>query len=165
MEIFGNYDEAKMKEDEINILADEKDKTQVFSFDLIKPSLVFFNRDGHSISIITNNDKNDKEYQDLKELWNSQIPDNRPKEELKDYKSMQHDQFVEQIKILFSLNKKSEQEIKDICEKLGNYIFVSDNFIKMVRILLNIEAKIPVILIRETGVGKNIIISNLSNII
>ena len=28
MEIFGNYDEAKMKEDEINILADEKDKTQ-----------------------------------------------------------------------------------------------------------------------------------------
>ena len=164
MEIFGNYDEAKMKEDEINILADEKDKTQVFSFDLIKPSLVFFNRDGHSISIITNNDKNDKEYQDLKELWNSQIPDNRPKEELKDYKSMQHAQFVEQIKILFSLNKKSEQEIKDICEKLGNYIFVSDNFIKMVRILLNIEAKIPVILMGETGVGKTKLLEMLATL-
>ena len=164
MEIFGNYDDEKMKEDEINILADEKDKTQVFSFDLIKPSLVFFNKDGHSISIITNNDKNDKEYQDLKELWNSQIPPGQPKEELKDYKNMQHDKFVEQIKILFSLNKKSEQDIKDICEKLGNYIFVSDNFIKMVRILLNIEAKIPVILMGETGVGKTKLLEMLATL-
>ena len=164
MEIFGNYDDAKMKEDEINILADERDKTQVFSFDLIKPSLVFFNKDGHSISIITNNDKNDNEYQNLKELWNSQIPEGRPKEELKDYKNMQHDKFVEQIKILFSLNKKSEQEIKDICEKLGNYIFVSDNFIKMVRILLNIEAKIPVILMGETGVGKTKLLEMLATL-
>ena len=48
----------------------------------------------------------------------------------------------------------SLDDLKDICEKLGNYIFVSDNFIKMVAILLNIEAKIPVILMGETGVGK-----------
>ena len=164
MEIFSNYDDAKMKEDEINILADEKDKTQVFSFDQIKPSLVFFNRDGHSISIITNNDKKDKEYQDLKELWNSQILAGKPKEELKDYKNMQHDKFVEQIKILFSLNNKSEQDIKNTCEKLGNYIFVSDNFIKMVRILLNIEAKIPVILMGETGVGKTKLLEMLATL-
>ena len=164
MKIFSNYDYAKMKEDEINILADEKYKTKVFSFDLIKPSLAFFNRDGYSISIITNNDKNDKEYKELQELWNSQIPQGKPKEELKDYKNMSHDKFVDQIKIIFSLNKKSEKDIKDICEKLGNYIFVSDNFIKMVRILLNIEAKIPVILMDETGVGKTKLLEILATL-
>ena len=129
MEIFGNYDDAKMKEEEINVLADPKGKSQVFSFELIKPSLVFFNKDGGSISIISNNNKNDKEYQDLKELWNSQNNDVNKKQDLIDYKNMQHDKFVEQIKILFSLNTLSEQKIKDICVKLGNYIFVSDNFI------------------------------------
>jgi len=48
----------------------------------------------------------------------------------------------------------SLEDLKLLCEKLGNYIFVSDNFIKMARILLNIEAKIPVILMSETGVWK-----------
>ena len=92
-----------MKEEEINILADEKGKNQVFSFELIKPSLVFFNLDGGSLSIISNNDKNDKEYKDLKELWNSQNFDVNKKEELINYKDMQHDKFVSQIKILFSI--------------------------------------------------------------
>ena len=164
MEIFGNYDDAKMKEEEINVLADPKGKSQVFSFELIKPSLVFFNKDGGSISIISNNNKNDKEYQDLKELWNSQNNDVNKKQDLIDYKNMQHDKFVEQIKILFSLNTLSEQKIKDICVKLGNYIFVSDNFIKMVRILLNIEAKIPVILMGETGVGKTKLLEMLATL-
>ena len=164
MEIFGNYDDEKMKEEEINILADEKGKTQVFSFELIKPSLVFFNLDGGSLSIISNNDKNDKEYKDLKELWNSQNFDVNKKEELINYKDMQHDKFVSQIKILFSLDKLTENDIKDICTKLGNYIFVSDNFIKMVRILLNIEAKIPVILMGETGVGKTKLLEMLATL-
>ena len=164
IEIFSNYDDEKMKEEEINILADEKEKTQIFSFDLIKPSLVFFNKDGHSISIISNNDKKDKEYQELKELWNSQIPEGQPKEDLKDYKNMSHEKFIEQIKILFSLNNKNNQDIKNICEALGNYIFVSDNFIKMVRILLNIEANIPVILMGETGVGKTKLLEMLATL-
>ena len=48
------------------------------------------------------------------------------------------------------------------CEDLGNYIFVADNFIKMVRILLNIEAKIPIILMGETGVGKTKLLEMLA---
>ncbi len=164
MAIFGNYDENKMKQEEIDLLANPNEKTQVFSFELIKPSLVFFNRDGGSLSIITNNDKNDKEYQSLKELWNSQNLDQNKKDELIDYKNMQHDKFISQIKTLFSLDTLSEQDIKNICEKLGNYIFVSDNFIKMVRILLNIEAKIPVILMGETGVGKTKLLEMLATL-
>ena len=154
MEMFGKYDENQAKEEEIMDLADKDKKEEIFSFEQIKPSLVFFNRDGGSLSIITNNDKKDREYNELKQLWNSQNKDPSKIEELIDYKNLQHEGFLEQIKILFSLEKMSIEDIKKLCENLGNYIFVSDNFIKMVRILLNIEAKIPVILMGETGVGK-----------
>ena len=56
------------------------------------------------------------------------------------------------------------EDIKLLCENCGNYIFVSDNYIKMVRILLNIEAKIPVILMGETGVGKTKLLEILATL-
>ena len=163
IEMFG-YDENQAKQEEINDLADDNKKQEIFSFEQIKPSLVFFNRDGGSLSIISNNNKKDKEYKDLKELWNSQNPDPNKIEELVDYKNLEHKDFLEQIKKLFSLDKMDIEDIKKLCEDLGNYIFVSDNFIKMVRILLNIEAKIPVILMGETGVGKTKLLEMLTTL-
>ena len=122
------------------------DKKEVFSFQKIKPSLVFFNKDGHSLSIITNSEKNEEEYKNLKALWNSQNLNLNEQKDLIDYKSLTHEGFLEQILTLFSLDNMSIFDLKYFCEIHGNYIFVSDNYIKMVRILLNIEAKIPVIL-------------------
>ena len=270
---YGKYDEKKLKENAIKSLSGNK--KEIFSFELIKPSLVFFNKDGQSLSIISNNNKNDNEYKNLKALWNSQNVDENVQNELVDYKNLNHEGFLEQIKILFSLdnkniddNKKNEKidiieekkieinenseiennskkknneiileensEIEDkiikeknekieenkkesiersevedeilkelnekmdveikieddkpikknnkniedeqiiedntikylkkFCESHGNYIFVCDNYIKMVRILLNIEAKIPVILMGETGVGKTKLIEVLSEL-
>ena len=129
------------------------EKQDVFSFKDIKPSLVFFNQDGESFSIISNNNKNDPDYESLQELWNSNnekinnIEEFRRKmcfNDLIDYKKMNHDDFLEQIKILFSIDRMELQQLKDLCVNEGNYIFTSDNFIKMVRISLNVEAKIPV---------------------
>ena len=170
MKLFGKYDERKAKEDAIFSLANGKQ--EIFSFDKIKPSLVFFNRDGQSLSIISNNNKNEQEYKDLKDLWNSQNYYQYNLENLKikyknlmeliDYKNMEHEKYLEQIKILFSLDNIGIEEIKIWCEQMGNYIFVSDNFIKIVRILLNIEAKIPVILMGETGVGKTKLLEMLT---
>ena len=162
MEIFGKYDENQAIDEGIDKLSDEKQKKEIFSFEKIKPSLVFFNRDGGSLSIISNNNKDEQEYKDLKELWNSQNVEMDEKYDLIDYKKLQHDEFLEQIKILFSLDKMSMEELKKKCEDLDNYIFVADNFIKMVRILLNIEAKIPVILMGETGVGKTKLLEMLA---
>ena len=54
--------------------------------------------------------------------------------------------------------------LKKICQDKGNYIFVCDNLIKMVRILLNIEAGIPVIMMGETGVGKTKLIEMLATL-
>ena len=41
---------------------------------------------------------------------------------------MKHETFLEQIKILFFLDKMIIEDIKKLYENLGNYIFVSDNF-------------------------------------
>ena len=57
LEMFGKYDDAQAKDNEIMDLADNNKKQEIFSFEQIKPSLVFFNRDGGSLSIISNNDK------------------------------------------------------------------------------------------------------------
>ena len=162
MDLFGKYDDNEAVADGVKALANEKQ--EIFSFEQIKPSLVFFNQDGESFSIISNNDKNDQEYQNLKSLWNSQNPNQNAWNELVDYKNMKHEAFLEQLKNLFSLDKMSIGDLKKLCEKLGNYIFVSDNFIKMVRILLNIEAKIPVILMGETGVGKTKLLEMLTTL-
>ena len=73
MDLFGKYDENQAKEDGIMVF--EIDKQEIFSFEQIKPSLVFFNRDGESFSIISNNDQNENEYNSLKSLWNSKNPE------------------------------------------------------------------------------------------
>ena len=173
-EVMGDYNDVRAVEDGIAKLADEKMKQEIFSFKKIEPSLVFFNLDKITYSIITNNDKSKDDYKDLKLLFNSQNVDlfkfdkkniNKIKDiisyknienlkDLIDYKNMTHEGFLAEIKKVFDLDSMSIEDLKKLCEDLGNYIFVSDNFIKMVRILLNIEAKIPVILMGETGVGK-----------
>ena len=162
IDIYNKYDHNAAIEKAITAL--ENEKHEVFSFDDIKPSLVFFNMDQNSFSIISNANKNDEEYKELLDLWNSNNPDRLHKIPLTDYKNMSHEQFLDEIMKLFSLDGISKDRLREICVKAGNYIFVSDNFIKIVRILLNIQAKIPVILMGETGVGKTKIFEMLSTL-
>ena len=162
IDLFDKFDYDKNKEIENAINNLEKEKQEIFSFDLIKPSLVFFNRDGGSLSIISNNNVDDPEYKALYSLWNSRTISLSNLKPLINYRNLNHEQFLEQIKILFSLDNMSIKKLKRICVEQGNYIFVCDNFIKMVRILLNIESKIPVILMGETGVGKTKILEMLA---
>ena len=164
LKLFGKKQENKIKEDALISLTNEM--KEIFSFDLIKPSLVFFNRDGFSLSIITNiTNKENSEYKELHKLWNSQNF-NSSDNELIDYKKLNHEEFLKEILALFSLQDEdmNVKDVKLLCENCGNYIFVSDNYIKMVRILLNIEAKIPVILMGETGVGKTKLLEILATL-
>ena len=160
IDIYNKYDQNAAIERAITAL--ENEKHEVFSFDDIKPSLVFFNLDKNSFSIISNANKDDKEYKELYDLWNSNNP--FKKHDLTDYKSMTHEQFLDEIRTLFALDNMSKDRLRKICVDAGNYIFVCDNFIKIVRILLNIQAKIPVILMGETGVGKTKIFEMLSTL-
>ena len=187
MKIMGDYNENKAIDEGIMALADEKAKKEIFSFKKIEPNLVFFNADKATYSIISNNDKTKDDYKDLKLLWNSQkvaydlIQSNFKNinkikdiisyknlnnlDDLIDYKNMTHEGFLVEIKKIFNLESMQVEQLEKLCEDLGNYIFVSDNFIKMIRILLNIEAKIPVILMGETGVGKTKLLEMLVRII
>ena len=102
IELFGKYDEDQALEEGVKTL--EKEKQEIFSFEQVQPSLIFFNQDGQSFSIISNNNKNDPEYKNLKILWNSQNPNQTNWNELVDYKNMKHEDFLGQIKTLFSLD-------------------------------------------------------------
>ena len=75
IKLYDKYEQTLAIEKAITEL--ENEKQEIFSFNDIKPSLVFFNKDGMSISIISNADKNDEEYKDLLKLWNSNNPDQR----------------------------------------------------------------------------------------
>ena len=154
VKFFDKTQKRKIKEEALISLSNEM--KEVFSFELIKHGLVVFNRDGFSISIISNfQDKNNPEYKELLKLWNSQNYNPDDVYELIDYKNLSHEHFIKEIKNLFSLHDyMSIEDIKEICEKNENYIFDSDNYIKMIRIVLSIEAKIPVILMGETGEEK-----------
>ena len=75
---------------------------EVFSFELNKHGLVVFNRDGFSISIISNfQDKNNPEYKELLKLWNSQNYNPDDVYELIDYKNLSHEHFIKEIQNLF----------------------------------------------------------------
>ena len=63
IDIYNRYDQNLAIEKAISAL--ENEKQEIFSFDDIKPSLVFFNKDGQSFGIISNADKNDEEYKEL----------------------------------------------------------------------------------------------------
>ena len=55
---------------------------------------------------------------------------------------------------VYNENKdQNKPEIKPIEEIVGDYIFTSDNFVKMILILLRIRANILVIMMGETGCG------------
>ena len=150
-------------EEKINEIANQylSNKDEIISFDKINPSLVFFNEDIQTFSIITTSKPGEKEYNQLLKLYNSQL---EFKEEvpLINYRELTHEEFIPQVKNILNLNTLSLEQMKKI---IGSYCFTSDNFIKMILILLRTRAGIPVILMGETGCGKTSLIKMLSTLL
>ena len=150
--ILAKYYENEVINEEINFLSNEN--KDIFNLEKIKSNLVLVNKDGESLSIISNSKKNESENKILKSLYNLQNYNSENSKDLIDYKNLNLESILNQIKILFSLDRLSINAIKQLCVNLGNFIFVPDNFIKIALILLKIEAKVPVILMGDTGTGK-----------
>ena len=168
--IFGEYNENKDNEQGIKDLSNTYHS--VVSFKDIDPSLLFFHEgNGQLFSIITNKEKNDSEYIDLYNLKNYQvINQNEAKVDLPNYKTYKHIDFLKELKDILDVNNPVEKKDakageKSLEEIAGNYVFTADNFVKMVLILLKIRAKIPVIMMGETGCGKTSLIRKLSEMI
>ena len=178
----GNYNEDKQDEIAIKALCDN---LEIISFDKIKPSLIFFHEGGTELfSIISSCNKNEKEYKDLLELKtipviienefyksNGMTKREEIPKELNNYNKFTHKMLLKEIKEILGLNnpvfnsEKNEENknLKSIEEIVGEYVFDSNNFIKMVLINLHIRENIPIIIMG--GVDKKNLIVNLSKLI
>ena len=128
------------------------------SFDEIKPSLVVFNEDGDSCTIITTCPENDSEFKTLQKLYNTQ----NKRETLRSFRSLGNEEILNNLLNFLNVSGFDDKQKKKI---LGTYVYTPDNFIKVVLILLRIRVKIPVILMGETGCGKTTLIEMASKLI
>ena len=157
--LFGEFNEKK-----INEIANQSlsNKDEIISFEKINPSLVFFNEDIQTFSIITTSKPGENEYNQLLKLYNSQLDFEYEKDSLINYRKLTNEEFLKEVKNILNLNTLSIEKIKEI---IGSYCFTSDNFIKMILILLRTRAGIPVVMMGETGCGKTSLIKILSTLL
>ena len=164
----GPFEELIKMQDKTGLVLKEKNLDEEFikkmenqikgiTYNVIKPSLVLFNLDGGSVSILTTLSEEEQEFKNLKKLYNSQNIDIYKKEKndktfskLKNMKSLNSDDILKILKKFLNINL-SNKEIQNI---VGNYVYTADNLIKVILIILRIKAKVPVIMMGETGCGK-----------
>ena len=141
--------------------------TKKVSFDKVDPSLIIFNDDKQSITIIATCNKNTSYYSKLKSLYNSQNQSENNEKDCIDYNKLTSKEYYFELqKVLNLINREIEQTDKEynnkiyspISEIVSNYVFTSDNFIKLILIIIRLRAKIPVIMMGETGCGKTSLI-------
>jgi midasin (ATPase involved in ribosome maturation) len=63
-----------------------------------------------------------------------------------------------------SEKNEKNKNLKSLEEIAENYVFTSDNFTKMIFILMRIKSNVPVIMMGETGCGKTALIRKLSEL-
>ena len=141
----------------LEVLTKEQD---MISFDKFKPSLIFFNEDKQSLSIITSCSNDEEEYKNLEKLYNSQSRKGQ-KYKLLDYKTLNSDEILLEIKKVLNINNATLKELK---QYTNSYVFTADNFIKLILILTRTRANIPVIMMGETGCGKTSLLRVLSKL-
>ena len=171
--IMNENDDKKEKliNKELNIKIDS------ISFDSIKPSLIVFNEDGNSCTIITTCSERDPEFTNLERLYNSQNIEylsyiinkrNKPNNEkinyntLKAFRDLSGDEILDNLLNFLNVSGIEDEKKKEI---LGSYVYTPDNFIKVVLILMRIRVGIPIILMGETGCGKTTLIEMASKLI
>ena len=144
----------KAKNIDKNFIVQMENKIKGITYQDIKPSLVVFNLDGGSVTILTTLSKEDNEYKNLETLYNSQdynyLKSKKKVSKFKNLASLSSSDILEILKNFLDI-KLSDEEIKNI---VGNYVYTADNLIKVILIILRIKAKVPVIMMGETGCGK-----------
>ena len=144
----GNYNEDKLFDISTLLLSNNDDI--IISIDKIDPSLIFFHQDeGQEFSIISNCNKNDKEYMDLLELkrfpfliYNELYMYEREKLpiNLNNYRKFTHKMFLKEIKNILDIKNpifnsdknENNKNYKSIEEIVGEYVFTADNFINYI---------------------------------
>ena len=165
-------EKERLINNELNIKIDS------ISFDEIKPSLIVFNEDGNSCTIITTCSEKDPEFKDLQNLYRSQnlelLADKihrkntkEPKEKkeyqkLRTFRELSRNEILDNLLNFLNVSGFTEEQRNEI---LGTYVYTPDNFIKVVLILMRVRVGVPVILMGETGCGKTTLIEMASKLI
>ena len=149
-------------------LIEQLNKKRIISYREIKPSIVLFNNniDNKAIkylgncSIITVCKEDEEEFKQLKVLYCDYLQQEVNLDSIDD-EELSKEYCIRQLN---NICVTSDQKMKEIFneEKLKDYEFTCDNYIKMVLIYLRIRANIPLILLGETGCGKTSLIKALS---
>ncbi len=100
------FNEENILKNALEILS----KREVISYQQIKPSLIFSNLDGMSLSIIQNCDIDSKEYKLLKRLYNSD-QDNYTRK-LIDYQKLSSEDFLPELKKVLNLQNEVDKEFE-----------------------------------------------------
>ena len=182
-EIYDKLNKIKDEEKENFINTELNINITSVSFDEIKPSLIIFNDDCKTFTILTTCSENEEEFKNLEILYNSQnieiqTQKNKTKKEntlnkdeiellkankkLKNFRNLTRKEILENLFNFMNITDLTEEQINQI---LGSYVFTPDNFIKVILIFLRIRARIPVILMGETGCGKTTLIEMASKML
>ena len=73
--------------------------------------------------------------------------------------------IIKEIKNNGKIGEEKNENLEYLEKIRGKYVFTSDNFIKMIFILLRIREGVPIIMMGETGCGKTALIKKLSQFI
>ena len=156
--------EEEKNRNEITRLANDKLKTMI-TYDNIKQSILAFddNKSSFFFKIIPSSSCNEEEYNKLNELFNTQSAGNTTVT-LKKPKFKNETELLSDILDLCGAENeiKRKEYLKKIKEKYPGYAFTTDNYIKMIYILMKIRANVPIIMMGETGCGKTSLIKMLS---
>ena len=154
--------EEEQNREEINKLIINKLKTMI-TYDNMNQNILAFDENETSINfkiILSNNVKKD-EYMTLNELYNSQPNNNF--EPLKKPKDKTEKELLDDLLDLFGAeNDIKKKEYSDEIKKIfPTYVFTTDNYIKMIHILMKTRANVPIVMMGETGCGKTSLIKML----
>ena len=150
---------VELKKELINKINQKK----TISYNDIRPGIILFNKipdkkgyvDINECSILTTYSEEDNKFKELNYFYHNYLGF------LELLNLFQYDggQFIIELK---SICLTPDCNNSEIGEKIkGGYEFTIDNFVKMVLIYLRIRAKVPLILLGETGCGKTSLIEAL----
>ena len=159
------------------ILFNEDGKSYTFITGLSEESQEFkklekiYNFQNYDIIKIKSNNDNIINNEEIRKRSKTISNDNNKKKyknnfkKIRNLKSLDCYEMVDIVLNYLNINNINVFNDVQITKMIDNYVFTSDNFVKMILILQRIRAKIPTILIGEEGCGKYSIIKIISKII